>query len=326
MIRLENRSAIAHQVCLHPLTGDCATFGCSGEREGVDVVRPPYRWMGPLALLIMLTGCKVWRPSNDRIWSPDQAVLPYAEIDGNLVTVHNIRNCKYRSETDYTVDHYDRTFDLNELETVDFIVVPFAEAPQLAHTMLSFGFAGRDYLACSVEIRKELGETYSPIMGMLRQYELMYVLGDERDLVLLRTNHRLSEVYLYRSRATPQQARDLFLDVLARVNKLYEEPEFYNALTNNCTTNIVQHVNRLAPGRVPYALPVLLPGYSDRYAYDLGLLDTDTSFEETRARAKINMVAYLYRDDPNFSVRIREYLQGRENPVLARSLRLPPQR
>lgn len=273
-------------------------------------------WLAWL-LLLVLAGCKVWRPSNDRIWSPDQAVLPYAEIDGNLVTIHNIRNCKYRSETDYTVDHYDRTFDLNELQTVDFIVVPFAEAPQLAHTMLSFGFGGTDYLACSVEIRKELGETYSPIKGLLRQYELMYVLGDERDLVLLRTNHRLSEVYLYRSRATPQQARDLFLDVLARVNKLYQEPEFYNALTNNCTTNIVRHVNRLAPGRVPYALPVLLPGYSDRYAYDLGLLDTDTSFEETRARAKINMAAWLYRDDPNFSLRIREHLEPSASPVLA---------
>ncbi|MCL6501283.1 MAG: DUF4105 domain-containing protein [Pirellulales bacterium] len=269
-------------------------------------------------LLVLLAGCKVWRPSNDRLWSADQAVLPYAEIDGNRVTIHNIRNCTYRSETDYTVEHYDRTFDLSELETVDFIVVPFAEAPQLAHTMLSFGFGGRDYLACSVEIRKEMGETYSPIKGMLRQYELMYVLGDERDLVLLRTNHRLSEVYLYRSRATPQQARELFLDVLARVNKLYEQPEFYNALTNNCTTNIVQHVNRLAPGRVPYGLAVLLPGYSDRYAYDLGLLDTDASFEETRARAKINMAAWLYRDAPDFSVRIRQHLGQQRNSLLAR--------
>jgi len=269
-------------------------------------------------LIVLMAGCKVWRPSNDRLWSADQAVLPYAEIDGNRVTIHNIRNCKYRSETDYTVEHYDRTFDLSELETVDFIVVPFAEAPQLAHTMLSFGFGGRDYLACSVEIRKEMGETYSPIKGMLRQYELMYVLGDERDLVLLRTNHRLSEVYLYRSRATPQQARDLFLDVLARVNKLYEQPEFYNALTNNCTTNIVQHVNRLAPGRVPYGLAVLLPGYSDRYAYDLGLLDTDASFEETRARAKINMAAWLYRDAPDFSVRIRQHLDQQRNSLLAR--------
>jgi hypothetical protein len=269
-------------------------------------------------LIVLMAGCKVWRPSNDRLWSADQAVLPYAEIDGNRVTIHNIRNCKYRSETDYTVEHYDRTFDLSELETVDFIVVPFAEAPQLAHTMLSFGFGGRDYLACSVEIRKEMGETYSPIKGMLRQYELMYVLGDERDLVLLRTNHRLSEVYLYRSRATPQQARDLFLDVLARVNKLYEQPEFYNALTNNCTTNIVQHVNRLAPGRIPYGLAVLLPGYSDRYAYDLGLLDTDASFEETRARAKINMAAWLYRDAPDFSVRIRQHLDQQRNSLLAR--------
>jgi len=248
---------------------------------------------------------KMLKPSNDRDWAPDQAVLPSAEFHGERVTVHNIRNCKYFSAKDYLVRHYDKTYDLNDLETVDFIVAPFPEIPSLAHTMLSFGFAGGEYLAVSVEIRKERGESFAPWKGFLRQYELMYVVGDERDLVALRTNHRLEDVYIYRARATPEQARELLMDVMRRVNELAESPEFYHTLANNCTTNIRRHINHLAADRVPYDYRVLLPGYSDRLAYDLGLLETDDSFEATKRRARVNYRAYLYRDDPQFSAKIR---------------------
>jgi len=188
---------------------------------------------------------------------------------------------------------------------VGFFVVPFPELPSLAHTMLSFGFADRDYLAVSVEIRKEQGETYAPLKGMLGQFEIMYVLGDERDLIGLRTNYRLHEVYMYRVRATPAQAQTLFRDVIERVNKLAVEPEYYNTLTNNCTTNILRHVNHLDPKAVPFDWRVVLTGQSDRLAYERGLLDTNLSFEETKARAKINYAAYRWRESPDFSVAIR---------------------
>lgn len=245
------------------------------------------------------------QPSNDRQWSPDQAVLPTAELDGELVKVHNIRNCTYRTTDEYTVSHYDKTFNLADLQTVDYIVVPFPDMPNVAHTMLSFGFAGRDYLAVSVEIRKEQGESYDPIKGLLRQYEIMYVLGDERDLIGLRSNYRLNDVYVYRAKATPAQGRALFLDVMDRVNHLAAQPEFYNTITNNCTSNIARHINHLAPGTVPYDVRVLLTGNADRLAYDLGLLDTDQSFEETRLHARVNELAYIHRDSPDFSVQIR---------------------
>lgn len=248
-------------------------------------------------------------PSNDRNWEPDQAILPRATFHGDRVTVRNIRNCSYLDEFSYTLDYHTETYDLSELESVDFIVVPFAETPALAHTMLSFGFAGDRYLAVSVEIRREKGEEYSPLKGLLNQYELMYVVADERDLILLRTNHRLVDVHLYRAKATGEQARALFVDVMKRVNKLYEEPEFYNTITNNCTTNLVEHINRLAPGTVPYDYHVLLPGYSDRLAYDLGLLETDLPFERARQRSRVNYVAYLHRDAPDFSRRIRQALR-----------------
>lgn len=272
-----------------------ALSGCASARpgaEGADVLSP-----------VELS--KIVAPSNQRQWEPALAVLPYAQFEGNLVTVRNIRNCEHLGETDYIVRHYDKTFDLNRLQTVDFMVVPFKDAPSLAHTMLSFGFADQGYLAVSVEVRLEEGETYSPVKGAMRQYELMYVLADERDVIPLRTRHRDSDVYLYRTRATPPQSRALLLDVLARVNKLAVEPEFYDTFTNNCTTNIVNHINRIYPGRVPMDIGVLLPGYADRLAYDLGLLAADESFESARRRAKIDRVAARDETAVDFSDKIR---------------------
>lgn len=245
------------------------------------------------------------QPSNDRNWSLDQATLPSANVRGDEAIIRNIRFCDYKSETNYTVRHYDKTYDLTKLKTVDFLRVPFPETPELAHTMLSFGFDDKDYLAVSVEIRKEIGEAYNPLLAMLNKYEIMYVLGDERDLIGLRTNFRLNDVYLYETRATPEQVRKLFEGVLARVNKLKDEPEFYNTITNNCTTNIVDHVNTLAPGRIKYDYRVLLPGLSDRLAYDAGLLKTPYSFEETRKAARITDLAYQSREAEDFSVQIR---------------------
>ena len=245
-------------------------------------------------------------PSNDRAWGADQAVLPVVEFHGNEATIRNVRNCTYRTIDDYDVHYYDKTFDLDRLESVDFIVVPFDDIPGIAHTMLSFGFGDQGYLGVSVEIRKEQGERYSPVKGFFRQYEIMYVLADERDLILKQSLHYLCDVYVYRSSATRQQCRDLLLDVFQRVNKLHEEPEFYHTLTNNCTTNIRNHVNRLSPDRIPYDYRVLLPAHSDRLAFELGLLESRGTFEETRAAAKVNYFAYLHESSSDFSAKIRQ--------------------
>jgi hypothetical protein len=245
------------------------------------------------------------KPSNDRDWTPEQAMLAYADVKGNRVTVHNIRDCRWRTSDDFDLSYYDRTFDLDKLTSVDFIVVPFNEIPSLGHTMLSFGFKGEDHLAVSVEIRKERGEAFSPVKGFFQQYEIIYVVASEHDVIQRRVNCDLCDVYLHRSTATPEQARKLFVDVMRRVNKLAKEPEFYDTLTNNCTTNIRGHINNLKPDEVPYDYRVLLPGYSDRLAYDLGLIERYGSFEETRLHARVNYQAYLYRDDPTFSQKIR---------------------
>lgn len=258
-----------------------------------------------LALGVGLT-CATVRPSNTRDWNLDQAVLAEAQFNGDFVTIRNIRNFAYRSETDFTPAYYDRTYDLRTLESVWFIVEPFGSWKGPAHTFLSFGFAGGDYLGISVEIRKEKGETFSPTMGLLRQYEVMYVVGDERDLVKLRSNYRRDKVYVYPMRATREKARELLVGMLERANALREEPEFYNTLTNTCTTNIVRHVNAIAPKRVPLRLAILFPGYSDRLAWDLGLIDSQHSFEEAKRRFYVNERALRFADDPEFSRRIRE--------------------
>jgi hypothetical protein len=262
------------------------------------------------ALLLQLAGCATLQASNQRNWAADHEQLASAEFRDNHVEIHNIRNCEYTTAEDYVLRYYDKTFDLDKVRSVDFIIVPFADMPQIAHVMLSFGFENDEFVCVSVEIRREKGEKYSPLAGFLRQYELMYVIGDERDLIQLRTIHRLDDVYVYRTRARPEQARMLLVDMLERANKLNHEPEFYNTATNNCTTNVVNHINKLWPNRIAYNVQLVLPGYSDRMAYALGLLDSSKSFEETRAAARVNPLAYVHRNSPRFSAMIRE-------PILA---------
>jgi hypothetical protein len=244
------------------------------------------------------------RPSNDRDWSLDQAVLPTATFNGPLVTIRNIRNFRYESTDRYTPGYYDKTFDLRQLDSAWFFVEPFGKGGA-AHTFVSFGFQDRDFVAISVEIRKEKGESFSPIKGLLRRYEVMYVIGDERDLVKLRTNYRHDAVHLYRIRTTPERMRAMFVAMVQRANQLQERPEFYNTLTNTCTTNLVRHVNQITPERIPLRASVLLPATSDRLAYELGLIDTTLPFAEAQRRALINPSARRYADDPAFSRRIR---------------------
>lgn len=247
------------------------------------------------------------KASNDRNWNDDQNILPTAEIKDNLVSIHNIRNFSYTSTTNYTRAYYDKTFDLNKIKKVWYVVEPFSGIPGSAHTFLSFEFENNQFVSISVEIRKEKGETYDPIKGLFNKYELMYVIADERDVIKLRSNYRKDLVYVYPVKTTTDKARELFLDMVERANDLSQHPEFYNTITNTCTTNIVRHVDKITPNKVPlFNLRILLPANSDKLAYDLGLIDTDLSFENARTRYFINDKAIKYADSPDFSVKIRQ--------------------
>jgi hypothetical protein len=276
-------------------------------------VRTIERLVSAALLCALLVGCrsveKRISPSHFRDWTPEQAVLPCADFRGQQVTVRNVRNCRYFANDIYMVDYYDKSFDLRSVKSVDFIVAPFTGMPALAHTMLSFKImqpnGQPDYLAVSVETRKERAEEYSPVKGSARQYELIYVLADERDVIQYRTNYSGQDVFLYQTTAQPEAARMLLVDVLNRVNGLAKEPEFYDTLTNNCTTNIVSHINRIRPNRVMADLRVLLPGYSDELAYDQGLIARRGSFIETKQQAYINPLAHRYAGRDDFSLLIR---------------------
>ena len=257
-------------------------------------------------LLIALIGWTRVRPSNNRDWSIGQERLPHARLHGDSVTIGNLRSFDYDSAGNPVATTYDaRTYDLRELQTVWFILAPFEpENRGPAHSFLSFGFADSQYVAVSVEARKEQDESYSIVRGMLKRYELMYVIGDERDLIRLRVA-RGDDTYLYPIRTTPAKARALFVQMLERANALEAEPEFYNTLTNNCTTNILGHANSVATKKIPYGREVLLPGYADELARELGLIDTNLPIEEARRRFLINKRARAAFNDTSFSTRIR---------------------
>jgi hypothetical protein len=235
------------------------------------------------------------------------AVLAYATIQGNVVTVHNIRNFDYRSETDYTAAYYDRQYDLRKLEGVDLIAV-YWMGPAIAHTMVSFAFAGGDHLAISIETRKEKGEGYSTLKGFFRHYELVYVVADERDVIRLRTNYRRDppeQVYVYRLQGPIENARRLFMSYMNQINSLKARPEFYNTLTTNCTTNIWLHT-RTNPGHPPLSWKILASGYVPQYLYETGRLDTSVPFAELERRAHVNARAQAADGALDFSRRIRE--------------------
>jgi hypothetical protein len=259
-----------------------------------------------IAALALVSGCKFIVPSNDRDWVPEMAQTCRADFNGDFITIHNIRNCDYRSTTDFDTRWYDKTYDLRTIQSVDMIVIPFSGQPDLAHVMTSFGFANGEYVTVSVEIRREKGESFEPVKSMLNNYELQYIIGDERDLVKLRANHRLDDVYIYKTKAGPAEARAMFTSMMKRTNKLADSPEFYNTLTNNCTTNIVWHVNELKPNLIRYGSEVLLPGHSPRLAYDLDLINKDKDFETTQEHARANEKIFKYRNSPDFSSKIRQ--------------------
>lgn len=246
------------------------------------------------------------KPSNDRAWQPDVAQTAWAEIDGDHVTIHNVRNCDYRTEGDYTPHWETRSYDLSQIRGMD-IFLTYWGSPWIAHPIVSFQFGDNDYIAMSIETRKEVGEQYSAIRGFFRYYELIYTVSDERDVVRLRTNYRKGEeTYLFHTRATPEHARATFLNYLKKINRIRNRAEWYNALTNNCTTNIAT-----LAGEPQLDWRVLLNGRADQMLFERGDLATgNLPFAQLKQQAHINAAARAANDAPDFSRRIREGRAG----------------
>ena len=265
--------------------------------------------LGFIAVFAVLVVLRLQIPaSNERDWQPEVAVTPYATISGDLVTIHGVRNFDYRTENDFDVRWETRTYDLRELDSADLIAVYWA-GKAIAHIMVSFGFGGKDYLAVSIETRKERGEDYSTIAGLFRQYELVYVFADERDVIRVRTSYRQppEDVYVYRVHTSLERIRRVFLEYVKTINDLRKQPQFYNTLTTNCTTSILLHT-RVNPESPPMSWKILLSGYLPDYLHELGRIGTSRPFTELEQISQVNEKAHAAGRDPAFSQRIREGL------------------
>lgn len=265
-----------------------------------------WRWPAWTAVaLVMVAIASRWliHPSMERDWPPEVAVMPRVQIDGDRVHITGYRNFVYRSTDDFDIRYEQRELRLSDLRSLDFFVSYWWPGP-VAHTFVSFNFANADPVAVSIETRPEVGEGFDPIASMFRRFELIYVVGDEKDIVGVRTNHRHEDVYLYRTSASPAAVRRLFLVYAERIDELATRPEFYHLLSNSCTINIVRYANRV--GRTgPLDFRHVLNGYSDRYLYRTGVIDTTIPFAGLRARSHINDKAQAAADSPDFSRRIR---------------------
>jgi hypothetical protein len=252
-------------------------------------------------------GVLVWwifiPPSHDRPWRREVANMPRAIIDGDKIRITGVRNFEFRTRDDFTERYEEREVLLSHLTSMDFYVSYWKIGP-VAHTFVSFNFDNAPPVCISIETRPEKGEGFNPISSLFKQFELIYVVGDERDLVKLRTHHRDEDVFLYRIRARPDDVRRLFTIYLNQINSLADQPVWYNLLSNSCTINIVRYAN--AAGRVGgFYWGHLLNGWIDRYLFHSGVVDTTLPFEELRRLSHINEAAKAAGDAPDFSERIR---------------------
>ncbi len=246
------------------------------------------------------------RPSNNRDWVVDNEKLAHFEMNGDMMKIYNVRNFTYKSTLDFTPGYYDETYDLSKLYAVDFVVAPFN--PPTAHTYVVFGFEDGKRVAISIEARREKGESYNVFKGMFRQFEMIYVVADERDVTKLRTNYREDgNVYMYPIKISKTKARDLFMDMMNKTNSLYNKPQFYNTITNNCTNTLVKHVNRIADkdSQIGFSYKYVLPAYSDKLAYDHGLIDDVGEFEVLKEKYRITDIGKSCENAQNFSMCIR---------------------
>lgn len=270
-----------------------------------------------LILYIVLIWFILWwlslTPSLNKEWQNTEKIpidirFPNISLWDNpdIITINNIRNFSHNSLTEYNIDYYNKEINLNKINSLYYIVEPFSNIKWPAHTMLSFWFTDWTYLTISAELRKEKWESFNPLLWILNQYELIYIIWDESDLIKLRANIRKDDVILYPINIESKEIKDLFTSMLYRADKLTKEPEFYNTIWNTCTTNILSHVNSIKKEDISYFnYKILLPAFSDEIAYELWLINTLLSLEEARKYYNINNLSNKYKNDKEYSKKIR---------------------
>jgi hypothetical protein len=283
----------------------------------------PAKWRSKAALIVTAIVAVYYfgfvTPDPNQDWAPEQARMPHVEIDGDTIHVDNVRNFTWHTATDFTPGFYDRTYDLHKLDSVYYVVASMPKWEAVAHVFICFGFSDGQYVAVSVEGRRRKGQPYRLIPSMFRQFQLIYIVGDERDVVGLRGAIWKKPVYFYPVRTTPERKRAIFLDMMERAHSLEEHPEFYHLIVNNCMNNITYHLRRLGGRPLPFDLQVLLTGISDRVAYYFGYIDTDLPFDEARQAFRVDQWMQGTPLDESFAQRLRETLRRQEAAAQAES-------
>jgi len=249
-----------------------------------------FKWVvriGLAALVVFAGYLFLKEPSHARNWKTAHEKLPQVEIQDNLISIRGVRNFRYNSdETVASKDYYDRTYDLDKLSGLWFGVQLFG-GEAVGHAFVSFEFGDGTYLVLSIEARQEVGESYSVLNGFLREYELIYILADERDVIGLRTHVRKKDVYLYRIVAPLENIRGYLVRQMTRAQEIYQVPEFYNSITQNCATSLFEMTK--TPALKRYSdYRVLLSGYAYRLLYEISAIDTTQPVEEVRRRALLD--------------------------------------
>jgi Domain of unknown function (DUF4105) len=261
-----------------------------------------------LATLTVMAWWLTLQPRQFRDWKPEVSTTAHAEVAGDIVTIHNVRNFDYRTDKDFTPRYETRRLDLRNLRGVD-IFINYWGSPYMAHPIMSFDFGPDGRVCFSIETRPEKNESYSALGGLYRRFELIYLVADERDVIRLRTNYRKGEdTYLYRLKA--KDARPAFMEYIHTINELHRTPRWYNAITNNCTSAIRNQ--RAASERAPWDWRMLVNGFGDELLYERGAIDNSLPFAELKRISHINPRAHAADDDPEFSQKIRAGLPGME--------------
>ena len=274
-----------------------------------------------LALAVPFLLSLTKQASHARNWKDDVARLPVMQLDGDTLTIQNVRNTRYPAVptdlwNDYTVAWDTRDYDLSKAQRLWFMVESFSDIDAIAHTFLSFEFAGGEFLSFSIEARGEKGESFGLVKGLLREFELAYIFGDERDFVWRRAVYQDHEVYMYPLITPPSEVQALLKRLTKAAAELQAKPRFYNSITDNCTSTLVRFANRVRPGSFPpFVVQQTMPGLSDTLLYRKGWLAVDVPLEDLRATYAVKEVAQTYADDPDFSRRVREALPPPTTPV-----------
>ncbi|OGD67050.1 hypothetical protein A2442_00285 [Candidatus Campbellbacteria bacterium RIFOXYC2_FULL_35_25] len=258
------------------------------------------------ALLVFMTIILLRKPSHDRSWEEGQEQLPKIDVVDNTISITNFRDFIWKEDGSVDKNYITQEYKLSDIQNVDVVISHFSDFEGLAHIFLSFGFLDGRHIVISMETRRELGEEFSPFWGLFRTFEIIYVVGSERDIVGLRTNVRGERVYIYPTIADDEKAKELFLKIAEDINGIYAQPKFYNTLFSNCTNVLTRRVEDISDLDFPLTYKSLLPGYFDDVLYEMKLISTDMEFKEVKECHHVNNQDVDY-EDVDFEKQVRQF-------------------